>query len=532
MIETLTPTSREVAANALAELRKAASRPLDVAKASQALTLDFICEARGVVQTRAQARLLRDSAGEPSGLLWVAHEITEPERAECGNSESARPGENHPGEHSRRVTADTELRATRRELERTKTKLARALYERQCAEAKLDQLNRQWLYFQMSAAAITSSLDLDLVLNTVTREMTELLEADGCAIFRWDQHLDVISLIVDYTAIVAAGQRGVGQSYDLADHPLGTRILVKRRPQQVTAGKLEEEGRESTYMQHGNIQSLLVLPMIYQGRLLGFVEIRDCQEERTFADRKIGLVQMLAAHAASAVENARLYEHAQEQITERMLVERELRKSLREKEALLQEIHHRVKNNLQVISSLLNLPSESSKDPETLQMLKESQDRVRSMALIHEKLYQSQDLEKVEFGSYVRDLTNHLMHSYGTESAGIRLTATADDISLSIDKAVPCGLIINELVSNALKHAFPDGRDGEIIVALQLGADQHLTLSVADDGVGLPSDASLDRPETLGLQLIRVLTDQMDGAVRIRSGEGNGLKVTIIVPVS
>jgi hypothetical protein len=267
--------------------------------------------------------------------------------------------------------------------------------------------------------------------------------------------------------------------------------------------------------------------MIYQGRLLGFVEMRDCQEVRTFRDRKIELAQMLATQAASAIENARLYEQAQEQITERVLVETELRRSLQEKEALLQEIHHRVKNNLQVISSLLNLRAESSQDPETLQMLRESQDRVRSMALIHEKLYQSQDLEQVDFGSYVRELTNHLMNSYGTESAGVRLTATADDVSLRIDKAVPCGLIINELVSNALKHAFPDGRSGEIHVSLRSEPDRRLTLSVADNGVGLPADQDVDAAETLGLQLIRVLTSQIDGRARLDSRDGSGTEASI-----
>lgn len=532
MTERLMSASREVAANALAELREAAVRPLHGSEETKTLILDFIRQHGGAVRTRAYARVVRDSSGEPTGILWVAQETAEPRRAERGNRERARTEEDQPREPSHRIRTGTALSETRRELEKTKAELARALYQRQCAEAKLDQLNRQWLCLQTSVAAIASSPDLDLVISTVTRELTELLEADGCAIFGWDQHTDTISLMVDHTSTTAATQREAGESYGLADHPVGSRTFLERRPQQVTVGKLDQQGIGSAYMQDGNIRSLLVLPMIYHGRLLGFVEMRDCQEERAFPDRKIQLAQMLTTQAASAIENARLYGQGQEQTTERVLVEKELRRSLREKEALLQEIHHRVKNNLQVISSLLNLRSESSKDPETRQMLRESRDRVRSMALIHEKLYQSEDLGEVDFGSYVRDLTNHLIHSYGTESAGVCLTATVDDVSLSIDKAVPCGLIINELVSNALKHAFPNGRAGEITVALRLRPDQHLTLSVADDGVGLPTDPDSDRGETLGLQLIRVLTDQIDGTVSLSSSEGNGVEVSIVFPAS
>lgn len=231
-------------------------------------------------------------------------------------------------------------------------------------------------------------------------------------------------------------------------------------------------------------------------------------------------------------ELERLYEQAHAEIAQRMRAEGELRRSLQEKEALLQEVHHRVKNNLQVICSLLNLRSESIEDPETLQVLRESQNRVRSMALIHEKLYQSQDLENVEFGSYLRDLTNHLMRSHGAESVHIQLTVAAPDIFLSIDRAVPCGLITNELVSNALKHAFPNGRDGEISVTLQPGPGENLTLSVVDNGVGLPADRDLSREDTLGLQLIRVLTNQMNGTVNLHSSEGHGTEVSITFPIS
>jgi PAS domain S-box-containing protein len=532
MTERLTPISQEAAANALDELREAAARPSDGAEETGPLTLDFICEHGRPVRTRAWTRLLRGSTGEPSGLLWVAQTTGAPERAGSGNRAPVPPDKDQPGERSQRIRAETALRATQRELEKTKAELAFVRKLGRRAEAKLDQLNCEWLCLQTSAATVASSLDLDLVLNTVTREMTKLLKADGCAIFRWDQHTDIISLVVDHTATPAARQREAGETYDLADHPRGWRTVVERRPQQVVVGELDEREFGYAYLRKDNIWSLLVLPMITQGRVVGFVEIRDCQEERAFTDRQTGLAQMLTTQATSAIANARLYEHTQEEITRRVGMEAELRKSLRDKEALLQEVHHRVKNNLQVICSLLNLKSESGKDPETVEILRDSQDRVRSMALIHEQLYQSQDLERVEFGSYLQDLASHLIRSYGTESARVRLTVAADDVPLSIAKAVPCGLIVNELVSNALKYAFPHERGGEISIALRAGPDQHLVLSVADDGIGLPADAGSGRAETLGLRLIQILTDQIDGTLSFSSAEGTGTQVRIVFPTS
>jgi two-component sensor histidine kinase len=236
---------------------------------------------------------------------------------------------------------------------------------------------------------------------------------------------------------------------------------------------------------------------------------------------------MLSTQAASAIENARLYKRSQREIAQRMQVEEELKASLREKEALLQEIHHRVKNNLQVICSLLNLQSRSIEDQDTLQMFKESQDRVRSMALIHEKLYRSEDMARVDFGDYLRNLTSHLVRSYRDGSNRVRLTISADGIPLTIEKAVPCGLITNELISNALKHAFPDGRAGEIHVDFRAEGDQRLTLSVADNGVGLPADMDFNAAETLGLQLIRVLTSQLGGTAELQSSPDSGTKASI-----
>ncbi len=187
------------------------------------------------------------------------------------------------------------------------------------------------------------------------------------------------------------------------------------------------------------------------------------------------------------------------------------------KDLLLKEIHHRVKNNMQIISSLLNLQCQYISDRKYQEMFRESQNRIRSMALIHERLYQSQDLEIVDFREYISSLVNGLVRSYN--NPGISVTMDVDDIFLDVDMAVPCGLIINELVSNALKHAFPD-RKGEITVKFH-DRDGIYMLAVADDGVGIPPTVDYRTTETLGLRLVVMLAeDQLNGEVRLTNKRG------------
>jgi len=175
-------------------------------------------------------------------------------------------------------------------------------------------------------------------------------------------------------------------------------------------------------------------------------------------------------------------------ITDRRRAEELIQASLREKEALLREIHHRVKNNLQITSSLLRLQAGAIENPEARQLFAETQHRIRSMALVHEKLYQSTNLSSIDFGDYIRTLGELLFKSFAADPSRIHLTVSGDEVLLSIDTAVPCGLIVNELLLNALKHAFPEGERGEIVVSLADGGDGWCRMSVRDDGVGLPDD--------------------------------------------
>ena len=212
--------------------------------------------------------------------------------------------------------------------------------------------------------------------------------------------------------------------------------------------------------------------------------------------------------------------------TERRRAEEALKASLREKEVLLREIHHRVKNNMQVISSLFNLQVGRAMSEECRGVLKEGQARIRSMSLVHEKLYQSRDLSKIEFGGYVQSLTAHLFHSYLDRLDRVHLETDFEDVYLDINAAVPCGLIINELVSNALKHAFPAGRTGTIRVGLRRAPAGEVILRVADDGVGLSTGLDLLGAGGFGMEIVSLLVDQLDAKLEIDGTRGTAFTVT------
>lgn len=207
-------------------------------------------------------------------------------------------------------------------------------------------------------------------------------------------------------------------------------------------------------------------------------------------------------------------------ITAAKEAEERLQASLAEKEVLLKEVHHRVKNNLQVISSLLDLQSEYIKDEHLLQFFRESRDRIKTMALVHERLYNSEDFTSIDFRDYVENLVAHLAQSYVENPDRISFRLEMTKVPLAIHEAIPCGLIINELVSNAMKHAFPPGRKGEITVACREVSDGTVRLEVGDNGVGLPAGLDFRNTETLGLQLVTMLVRQLRGRIEMSGDAG------------
>ncbi|MBI5680641.1 MAG: response regulator [Methanobacterium sp.] len=227
------------------------------------------------------------------------------------------------------------------------------------------------------------------------------------------------------------------------------------------------------------------------------------------------------------------------EMDERKQIENKLKISLEEKEILLREIHHRVKNNLQIISSLLNLQSIYIANDEMLEIYKESQNRVKSMAMIHEKLYQSEDLAKIDFGDYVKSLILNLFSSYGVNESLIKLEININDILLDINTAVPCGLIINELVTNSIKHGFPDIYSQKELNRLVTGPDEKeskinidinkndeiYTMNVYDNGIGFPQNLDFKKTESLGMQLVISLIDQLRGTVELKREDGTFFEI-------
>ncbi|MHC1743913.1 MAG: histidine kinase dimerization/phosphoacceptor domain -containing protein [Syntrophobacteraceae bacterium] len=212
--------------------------------------------------------------------------------------------------------------------------------------------------------------------------------------------------------------------------------------------------------------------------------------------------------------------------TERRALEDRLRSALDEKETLLREIHHRVKNNMQIISSLLTLQSCNTSHEKTRTLLRESQNRILAMAMIHERLYKSEGIQQLDFREYVTDLAREVLGSFGRQADNVSMNIEIDDITLGMDAAIPCGLIIIELISNALKHAFPENRQGKVLVSLHGDGNRGLRLTVSDNGIGIPEDLDIDHLKSLGLKLVRDLARyQLRGALELSSDRGTSIHV-------
>lgn len=213
----------------------------------------------------------------------------------------------------------------------------------------------------------------------------------------------------------------------------------------------------------------------------------------------------------------RMYLAVLRDITEKRQAEKQIRESLAEKELLLKEIHHRVKNNMQIVSSLLKMQTRYVEDEKLLEIFRESQNRINAMATIHSILYASDNFATINFGKYIRDMAKQLFRSYNT-NPGISLELKADDCLLSIDTVIPCGLMINELISNALKHAFPEGRRGEILIEMNQSAS-GIEMRFVDNGVGFPENLDFRNTKTLGMRLVSMLVKQLGGSIElIRNG--------------
>lgn len=259
------------------------------------------------------------------------------------------------------------------------------------------------------------------------------------------------------------------------------------------------------------------------GKGVSFEALR-CSKNKTLID-----VSVLASPIVVSGKQVGTYGIYRD-ITEQKKTEEQIKNSLKEKEILLQEIHHRVKNNMQIVSSLLNLQSRHIKDKQSLGLFKSSQNRVKSMALIHERLYQSKDFNRIDVADYVQGLINHLFITFGVDKQIVSLKINIKNMFLSVDAAIPCGLIINELVSNSLKYAFPNQKKGEIKISMHPLGTKEVKLVVSDNGVGMPAEMDLKKTSSLGLNLVSMLAeDQLHGEIKLDKKRGTSFRFRLRV---
>jgi two-component sensor histidine kinase len=301
----------------------------------------------------------------------------------------------------------------------------------------------------------------------------------------------------------------------------------------------------------GYFGAMAVLPVLYEGQVIACLGIASRSMDEVPVVTRNALEAIIAqigsAIARIRAEGALLEAHQElekrvesrtrelveanvrleQEIAQRKTAEMGIRKSLKEKEALLQEVHHRVKNNLQIISSLLALQRTQVQDEKAMGVLRDSQGRIRSMAFIHEHLYKSPELSRIDFTEYIKDLVGALLQSYSEVAARIKLTLDLDPVFLGVSTALPCGLVLNEVVSNCLKHAFPSGRQGEIRIQLRHRGEREYEIGVIDDGVGFPEDLDYRTSQSLGLRLVNNLTElQLRGRLEVRADRGTAVWVT------
>lgn len=310
----------------------------------------------------------------------------------------------------------------------------------------------------------------------------------------------------------------------LGRHPVGVKFTLDHEPaiQRIKKGYLTEvpgglydatqqkipKNITKVLENKFNLKAIMSVGFIREGQIYGAALLFL---KRVLLPDEKELVNTYINQAAVA-----LYRwHAEQRITA----------SLKEKEVLLREIHHRVKNNMQIISSLLRLQAEKIKDKKLRESFQISQNRIRSMALIHEELYRSTDLALINIYHYIHKLVSQLFSSYGISKKRIKLVIDIENIPLNINQAIPCGLIINELVSNSIKHAFPNERIGMITISMKKSKNGK-KLIIKDNGIGLPKDNKLNKYESLGLQIVRDLVRQLEGKLKINRQAGTEFRIS------
>ena len=380
--------------------------------------------------------------------------------------------------------------------------------EKKLAEDELIKRNNELSALNRIGQSLSKLAEPNKIINDISQMLGKLFNIDNLYIALYNEEKDYITF--PYYSIEGEMEKNEGRKFS---NGLTEYIIKSKRPLLVNSAVGDFFDTVGIAKISRSAQSILSSPIKTGDKVIGVITLQDYKNENAFTMTQLEILSTVASQVAIAIENAILYGT--------------ITKSLREKDVLLQEVHHRVKNNLQIMSSLVKLQSHYISDSKMLEILKETESRIQSMAIVHSKLHTTKDYEKINFYDYVKNLTDNFWNSYGFRLKNIDININISDLSLNIDTAIPCGLIINELVLNSIKYAFPNNRKGSIDISLLDNGNNKFVLNVKDNGIGLPKEININESDTLGIQLVTLLSKQMNGSVEIKSAEDKGVEFTI-----
>ncbi|BAZ48781.1 signal transduction histidine kinase [Nostoc sp. NIES-4103] len=393
------------------------------------------------------------------------------------------------------------------------------------AQAEREQLMRT------VALRIRQSLNLEDILNATVKEVQDLLKVDRVIVYQFAA--DMSGKVVA-EAVQPGWTVSLGVEIEDTCFQTGGGIEYYQGRKRAIAN-IYEAGLSDCHLkllEQFEVKANLIVPILLQvggenapSWLWGLLVAHQCSTFREWQENQLDLLDQLTVQIAIAIQQSTIFQQAQNELAERQKAEINLRSALAEKEVLLKEIHHRVKNNLQIVSSLLQLQSQTLKDPEVIRVFRDSQNRIDSISLIHKNLYTSPNIGYLDVADYIENLATSLLISYQIVPGQIGLETNIDAVHLNVDQAIACGLIINELISNALKHAFPQQQTGQIMISLR-NIDNSIEMIIQDDGVGLPDDLDWSNTDSLGLSLVYdLVTEQLEGSITVESNQGTVFKI-------
>ncbi|MBD2496913.1 histidine kinase dimerization/phosphoacceptor domain -containing protein [Nostoc sp. FACHB-280] len=392
-------------------------------------------------------------------------------------------------------------------------------------QALKTQLEREQL-MRTVVQRIHQSLKLQDILNATVQEVRHLLQVERVIVYQFAP--DMSGKVVA-ESVEAGWRESLGVQIEDTCFQTGAGLEyyygLKRAIANIYTAGLTD--CHIQLLEQFEVKANLVVPILLEVggentsyRLWGLLVAHQCSRTREWEESQLDLLDQLSVTIAIAIQKSSIFQQAQTELAERQKAERELRNALAEKEILLKEVHHRVKNNLQIVSSLLQLQSQTLVDPEVIRVFQDSQNRIDSISLIHKNLYTSPNIGQLDVVDYIQSLATSILISYQTGLDKIELKTYIAPIDLNIDQAIACGLIINELISNSLKHAFPNDQKGTITITLEKILN-HIKMSIQDNGVGIPNDLDWKNTSSLGLSLVYdLVTEQLEGSITLERNHG------------